>query len=359
MQRDSPRFLPLPAEAGATSDAHCVYRLQAGSIALEFMTLGATITRLETPDRDGQRSNIVLGPARLPDYGATRDYFGAVVGRLANRLRAGELPLDGKLYRLSCNDGRHHLHGGVAGFDRKVWCLVETSENDYSASARLEYVSHDGEEGYPGTVRAAVRYSVTVDGSVEILFAAQADQPTVVNLTNHSYFNLSGEGEADVLRHELMIAADRFCVIDDELIPTGELRAVAGTALEFRSLKPVGQDIGSAEKQMQVAGGYDHCMVLSQLPPVGELGLACLLFESSRGRRLEVWTDQPAVQFYSGNFLDGTVTGRNGRAYGRHAGLCLETQKLPDAPHHPGFPAVTLNPGESYVATTRWRFSTG
>jgi aldose 1-epimerase len=358
MQREEPHFLLLATEAGETSDAHRVHRLRAGSITLEFIALGATITRLEVPDRDGRCANVVLGPARLADYGATRDYFGAIVGRLANRLRAGELPLNGNLYQLSCNDGRHHLHGGAAGFDRRVWRLVETSEDEYTASARLEYQSPDGEEGYPGTLRAAVRYSVTAGGCVDVLLTAQAEQPTVVNLTNHSYFNLIGEGEADVLRHELMIAADRFCAVDDELIPTGELRPVAGTAFDFRSLRRIGQDIGSADAQLQVARGYDHCMVLSHAHRAGEPGLACVLFEPSRGRRLEVWTDQPAVQFYSGNFLDGTVTGRSGRPYGRHAGLCLETQKLPDAPHHPAFPPVTLSSGESYVATTRWRFST-
>jgi aldose 1-epimerase len=358
MQRESSQFPQPVLDAGETSDARRPHRLQAGSITLELIPLGATITRLEVPDRDGQRVNVVLGPARLSDYGATRDYFGAIVGRLANRLRAGELPLDGNLYRVSRNDGRHHLHGGAAGFDRKVWRLVDTITDEHSASARLEYLSPDGEEGYPGALRAAVRYSVTADGCVEILLTARSDNPTVVNLTNHSYFNLTGEGEADVLRHELMIAADRFCAVDDELIPTGELRSVDGTAFDFRLPKPIVQGLSSADPQLQMAGGYDHSMVLSHSPPDGELGLACVLFEPSRGRRLEVWTDQPAVQLYSGNFLDGTVTGRSGRAYGRHAGLCLETQRLPDAPHHPGFPAVTLHPGETYIATTRWRFGT-
>jgi aldose 1-epimerase len=338
------------------------FRLQAGRTVLECISLGAAITRLDVADRSGQLTNVVLDHANLERYAQGREYFGAVVGRLANRLRDAQLPLDGALHWLTTNDGVHHLHGGVTGFDKRLWRPRDVGVDQGRACATFEYVSPDGEQGYPGELHARVRYAVADDGTVEIALSAISDRATVVNLTNHSYFNLAGHGT--VLDHKLQVDAERFCVVDAELLPTGELRSVAGTPFDFRSAKRIGQDLAADDPQLRLAGGYDHCLVLT--PPeaaptvavtgAAELRRACVLTEPASGRSLEVWTDQPGVQLYSGNFLDGRCLSSDGRRFDRHAGLCLETQRLPDAPHHPAFPSVVLRPGETYRSTTLWRF---
>jgi aldose 1-epimerase len=354
MQRDAPQLSEPCTPACETSDEYRAHRLQAGGIAIEFITLGATITRLEVPGRDGECANIVLGPARLGDYGATRDYFGAIVGRLANRLRAGELPLNGHLYQLSCNDGRHHLHGGAAGFDRKQWRLVETRQDDHAASARLEYLSPDGEEGYPGRLSASVVYTLTDKNELRLDYSATTDKPTPVNLTNHSYFNLAGDGSGDILGHVLMIAADEITAVDERLIPTGELKPVKGTVFDFTTPTPIGDRINKVPINPPV--GYDHNYVVRRKAADAGLVLAARVTEPKTGRTMEVLTREPGVQFYSGNFLNGTLKNRDGVPYNKHSAFCLETQHFPDAVHHPTFPSTIVEPGKAYRTTTVYRF---
>lgn len=362
---DTCKVEQLPAERLRNGEVVARCRLRSGAWQLELITLGAAITRIEVPDREGRTVNVVLAHARLADDGAGREYFGAIVGRLANRLRSGLLPLDGATHQLATNDGAHHLHGGLQGFDKRVWRIVDLARGSGRAEATLEHVSAAGEEGYPGTLRAQARYTLSETGCVELRIEARTDATTVANLTSHGYFNLRGSGH--VLAHQLQLDADRYCVVDRDLLPTGELRLVAGTPFDFREPKPVGRDLGARDPQLLLAGGYDHCLVLTQ----GEhaitkvdaaaptLRRAGALTDPESGRCMELWTDQPGVQLYTGNFLDGAATGGDGRRYGRHAGLCLETQRFPDAPHHPSFPSVVLRPGDVYSSTTQWRFTTG
>lgn len=334
------------------------FRLSASDFVMEVIDAGCAITRLLVPDRSGARHNVVLGHADLREYlGERREYFGAVVGRVANRIARGELALGEHRYRVACNEGRHHLHGGRIGFDRRTWRVIDGAADGKAAWVVFERESADGEEGYPGALQVRVKYTLTARGEVWLEYEATTTATTVANLTNHSYFNLAGEGRGDVLQHELQIEADGFCAVDADLIPTGEVRAVASTPFDFRAATPIGTRIGSDDPQLLHAGGYDHCYALRSAAP-GSCGLrpACVLDEPRSGRRLRVWTDRPGVQFYSGNFLDGTVLGSGGAPYGRHAGLCLETQAFPDAPHHAGFPSILLEPGRPYRAVTLWRF---
>lgn len=343
----------LHASDGAVIERH---RLRAGPFVVEIGTLGATVLRVDLPGRDGRTSNVVLGHARLQAYEQGRDYFGASVGRLANRLAHGRLRLGAESYQLTCNDGPHHLHGGTLGFDRRPWAVHGSAEGA-SARIALELRSPDGDQGYPGALHASATYELDPDGELRIEYAATADAPTVVSLTNHAYFNLAGEGWGDVLDHELTIAADRYCVVDESLIPTGELRPVAGTPFDFRAPTPLGRRIQDPDPQLRIAGGYDHCLVLEGAQDATALRHACTLDDPRSGRRLEIRTDRPGVQLYSGNFLDGSVVGPGGRPYRRHGAVCLETQALPDAPNHPHFPSVELRPGERYRARTSWRFA--
>jgi len=333
------------------------YRLQAGSLALETMTLGGAITSLHVPDHAGRRANVVLAHSSLERYAAGgREYFGAIIGRVANRIAGGQFQLDGRTHQLHCNDGRHHLHGGIAGFDQHCWHVRHASAGAV-ATIEFERTSPAGEEGYPGEVHASVTYTLHPEGEVQIVYDATTDAPTVVNMTNHSYFNLQGEGRGDVLEHELQVAADQFLPVDASLIPTGALHPVANTAFDFREPARIGQRLGMPDPQLQLAGGFDHCMVLQ--PATGGLSAvrhACTLRDRVSRRLLEVWTDQPGMQLYSGNFLDGTVTGPSGRTYQRHGGVCLETQGFPDAPNQPRFPSITLMPGQRYRTVTMWRF---
>lgn len=332
------------------------HRLRAGPFTAEVGTLGATLLRLELPGRDGRPANVVLGHARLQSYLQGREYFGASVGRLANRLAQGWLRLGDGEYRLTCNDGRNHLHGGTVGFDRRRWEVCDGAGGE-RARLVLELTSPDGDQGYPGELRVRATYELDPDGELRIEYAATTDAPTVVNLTNHAYFNLSGEGSGDVLAHELTTVADRYCVVDEELVPTGELRSVTGTPFDFRAPTPLGRRIGDPDPQLHLAGGYDHCLVFAAAPaPAPALRHVCTLDDPRSGRRLEIRTDRPGVQLYTGNFLDGSVVGPGGQPYRRHGAVCLETQALADAPNHPHFPSVELRPGERYVARTAWRF---
>lgn len=300
---------------------------------------GGAITSLKTPDRHGNFGDIVLAYETLDDYVRNPRYLGALIGRHANRIARGKFSLNGIEYQLPCNNGLNHLHGGFKGFDKRVWNVSETDNGFH-----LSYLSKDGEESYPGNLIASVDYTL-VDNALQVDYRATTDLDTIVNLTNHSYFNLRGHGT--ILDHELTLNADRFTPVDEDLIPTGELRSVNGTPMDFRNGKAIGSQIG-------FIGGYDHNFVLNDWD--GSLRLAARLYEATTGRVLEILTTEPGIQFYSGNFLDGSLIGRNGVAYQKYTGLCLEPQHFPDAPNHPNFPSTVLRPGEEYKQTTIYRF---
>ena len=301
---------------------------------------GGAITSLKTPDRYGRFGDIVLGFETREEYVRNPRYFGALIGRHANRIANGRFSLNGAHYQLPQNNGVNHLHGGFKGFDKRDW-TVSRDKN----TLHLAYSSDDGEEGYPGNLDAFVDFTL-LDNELRVDYYATTDHDTIVNLTNHSYFNLRGSGT--ILDHELLLNADHFTPVSEDLIPTGEIKPVAGTPMDFRKSKAIGTDLDAA-------GGYDHNFVLNNYD--GSMKPAVRLSESTTGRVLEVLTTQPGMQFYSGNFLDGTLVGRNGVAYGKYAGLCLEPQYFPDAPNHPNFPSTVLRPGEEYKQTTVFRFS--
>jgi aldose 1-epimerase len=322
-------------------------------IEVDVISYGGIITRLVTPDAAGQGGDIVLGLDSLAEYVASNPYFGALIGRYGNRIAKGRFTLDGKAYQLDTNNGENHLHGGVVGFDKKNWGM-EPFTTDHSAGVVLTLVSPDGDQGYPGRLETRVVYELTNDDALEFRFSAVTDQPTIVNLTQHSYFNLAGQG--DILEHVLMIPAEQFTPVDAGLIPTGEFRAVADTPFDFRAPKPIGRDIGADNEQLELGLGYDHNFVLRS-EPSNELILAARVTEPQSGRVLEVWTVEPGVQFYSGNFLDGTLEGK-GTVHAHRSGLCLEPQHFPDSPNQQGFPSTTLVPGETYETRIVYRFST-
>ena len=315
-------------------------------------TYGGTVTELHTADRAGRMDDVVLGFKALPQYLGNHPYFGGIIGRVGNRIAKGRFTLNGHEYTLVTNDGPNHLHGGTRGFNRVVWQARPAAGPD-GASLSLTYVSPDGEEGYPGTLTSTVVYTLTNQNELRIEYTATTDRPTPVNLTNHSYFNLAGEGMGDILGHELMLAADRFTPVDSTLIPTGELAPVAGTPMDF--LKPA--LIGSRIAQVPLAapGGYDHNYVLTS--GGGTLALAARVREPNTGRVMEVYTTEPGVQFYTGNFLDGSLTGKRGVAYKKNFGFCLETQHFPDSVNHPKFPSTILEPGQTYRTTTVYKFT--
>lgn len=305
----------------------------------DIITYGGAITSLSAPDRNGAYKDIVLGFGSLEDYTSNPRYFGALIGRHANRIAQGRFTLDGVEYQLPRNNGANHLHGGFRGFDKRIWTAKEDDD-----ILRLSYFSKDGEEGYPGNVEAFVDYRC-LDNELRIEYRATTDRDTIVNLTNHSYFNLKGEGT--ILKHELTLNADHFTPVSDDLIPTGEIAPVAGTPMDFRSGRAIGSEIS-------VIRGYDHNFVLNDWD--GSLRSAARLYEPVSGRVLEILTTQPGMQFYSGNFLDGSFIGKNGVAYVKYAGLCLEPQHFPDAPNHSNFPSTVLRAGEEYRQTTVFRF---
>ena len=307
---------------------------------VSVITYGGAITSLWTPDRNGAFGDIVLGFESLEEYTSNPRYFGALIGRHANRIAQGRFTLDGVDYQLPQNNGANHLHGGFRGFDKRIWTATEDGD-----VLHLSYFSKDGEEGYPGNVEAFVDYRLSND-ELRLEYRATTDRDTIVNLTNHSYFNLKGAGT--ILDHELRLNADHFTPVFDDLIPTGEIVSVAGTSMDFRKARAIGSEIGSI-------GGYDHNFVLNDWD--GSLRLAARLYEPVSGRILEILTTQPGIQFYSGNFLDGSFIGKNGAPYVKYAGLCLEPQHFPDAPNHANFPSTVLRAGEEYRQTTVLRFS--
>jgi aldose 1-epimerase len=308
---------------------------------------GGAIVSLLAPDRDGKFGDVVLGFDTLAEYVANPLYFGGLIGRFANRIARGEFSLDGVKYQLTQNDGVNHLHGGFRGFDKRVWEVI----GDGAEILKLEYVSRDGEEGYPGNLRAEVNYTLA-GNELKIDYTATTDRDTIVNLTNHSYFNLAGDG--DILDHELTLNANAFTPVSKDLIPTGEIRAVANTPWDFRDGKAVGKDLAAA-------GGYDHNFVLNNYADAHgaerAVRSAARLYDPRSGRVLEILTDQPGMQFYSGNFLDGSFAGKRGVVYNKYAALALEPQHFPDSPNHPNFPTVALRPGEVYRHVSLYRFT--
>ena len=332
-------------------EVHIFTLTNAHGIRARIMNYGATVVSLEVPDRDGKTADIVLGHDSLEGYLEASPYFGCIVGRYGNRIAKGSFNLDGKEYTLAVNNGENHLHGGLKGFDKRLWTTETlTHEGEVGAvGVKLTYVSENGEEGYPGNLTATVSYTLTDDNVLKINYAAETDRATPVNLTHHGYFNLSGQGTGDILGLELMLNADHFTPVDEGLIPTGESRPVTDTPWDFTAAKPIGRDID------QVAGGYDHNFVLR-----GETGTkkpAARLYDPVSGRIMEIHTTEPGIQFYTGNFLDGTITGKDLRVYQKHYGLCLETQHYPDSPNQPGFPTTILRPGETYKTQTVFIFS--
>jgi aldose 1-epimerase len=328
-----------------------IYTLSnAGGMSARIMTYGATLTELHVPDKAGKTGDVVLGFDNLAQYVKGHPYFGSTVGRVANRIAKGRFNLEGKEYTLAVNNGPNHLHGGLKAFDKVVWKAEPVKSAD-GAAVRFSYHSPDGEEGYPGNLDVTVTYSLTNQNALRIDYTATTDRATPVNLTNHTYFNLAGQGE--VLGHEMMLAADRFVAVDETLIPTGELKEVKGTPMEFTTPHTIGERIA------QVGGdpnGYDHCYVLNSGGK--SLALAARVYEPSTGRVMEMYTTEPGVQFYTGNFLDGSLTGKGGVVYRKHAAFCLEAGHFPDAVNHPRFPSVILRPGQTYQQRTEYRFST-
>ena len=308
------------------------------------VTYGAIITSITTPDRGGRISDIVLGFDHLDGYLSGHPYFGALVGRYCNRIAHGRFTIDGREYRLAANNGPHHLHGGIEGFDKRIWAAAPAGDN----RIELSYESVDGEEGYPGTLHATVAYTLTERNELICDYRATCDKTTHVNLTQHSYFNLAGEG--DVLEHELTIDADRYTPVDATLIPTGELATVAATPFDFRQPVAIGARIEDRHPQLAYGGGYDHNWVLNGG------AAAASVFEPRSGRTLAVQTTEPGMQLYTGNFLDGTLAGKRGRSYGKRSGFCIETQHFPDSPNQPSFPTTLLRPGEQYASTTIFTF---
>lgn len=309
---------------------------------------GGIVTTLLVPDRNGKLRDVVLGFNTLDEYLAGHPYFGALIGRYGNRIAGGRFELNGTTFKLATNDGKNHLHGGITGFDKVLWKGKEIRKNNASG-VELTYLSRDGEEGYPGNLSVAVVYELTDQNELRITYQATTDAATPVNLTYHGYFNLDGEGTPDMLDERMTIMADRYTPVSPDLIPTGEIKAVRGTALDFTAPHPIGERI------QEVTGGYDHNYVLNRK---GEgLELAASAVAPGSGIVMEVLTTEPGIQFYSGNFLDGALKGKGGRAYQRHSGFCLEAQHYPDSPNHPDFPSTVLHPGQIYRQTTVYRFS--
>jgi aldose 1-epimerase len=316
----------------------------------KITNFGAILVSLEVPDRNGQLADITLGFDSLEGYINVHPYFGATVGRYANRIGKAQFTLDGVLYKLAANNDENHLHGGIKGFDKAVWKPVECKAESEKTWVKMSYISEDDEEGYPGNMACTVTYTLTKDNELKISYEAETDKSTIVNLTNHSYFNLSGQGTGDILAHELTLNADKYTPVDEGLIPTGEIKNVTDSAMDFTSSMSIGSRI------KQVEGGYDHNYVLNG--GGGALALCAEVYEPSSGRVMTIHTTEPGVQFYTGNFLDGTLTGKSGRVYKKHYGFCLETQHFPDSPNKPNFPTVVLRPGQKYTSETVHKFST-
>ena len=333
-----------------------LYTLKSGSAEVAITNYGGIVVSLKVPDRNKRLTDVVLGFDDLAGYVDNNNdpkggaFFGAIIGRYANRIAHGTFTLDGTRYSLPLNNGQNSLHGGPHGFNNVVWKATPVSNG-----VELSYLSKDGEAGYPGNLSVIVRYTL-VRSDLRIEYFATTDKDTVLNLTNHSYFNLIGQGQGDILQHQLTLQASRFTPVDANLIPTGVLQPVESTPFDFRQATAVGARINADHEQLRLGHGYDHNWVLDS--QAGSLSEAATVYEPTSGRVLKVWTDQPGVQFYSSNFLDGSIKGKAGIAYGRHAALCLETQHFADSPNHPNFPTTELRPGQRYHTVTVYSFST-
>ena len=334
-----------------------LYRLtNAHGMTAEVLTYGAHLVSLAAPDRDGEMGDVTLGFADLDGWRAGTGYLGATVGRFANRIAGAKFELDGKTYQLAANEPPNHLHGGEIGFNKRLW-NARPVEQPGEAGVELTCTSPDGEEGYPGTLETSVVYTLTDDNELRITFSATTDKPTIVNLVHHTYWNLSGDPSTDTLDHELVLHAERYLPVDEQSIPTGDLDPVEGTAMDFRDAHTIGQRIAEVPGTHGTrARGYDHCWVLRG-PTGGGLLPAAEAHDPKTGRVMELLTDQPGVQFYAGLFLDGSIAGKRGVTYHKHAGFCLETENFPDSPNKPQFPSPVLRPGDIYTHTMVHRFS--
>jgi aldose 1-epimerase len=319
---------------------------------------GATVVSISVPDKTGKSGDVTLGHTNAGEYETGKGYLGAAVGRYGNRIAHGKFSLDGKEYTLPRNDGENSLHGGKVGFNGRMWVARDVSTAEGQA-VLMTYVSKDGEEGYPGNLTITVKFTLpATENALKIEYSANTDKDTVLNPTNHSYFNLAGQGNGDNLKHEMTIHASRFTPVDSTLIPTGELKKVAGTPFDFTKATTIGARIEQNDEQLKFGKGYDHNWVLDR--KAGSTGpqLAVEVYEPTSGRVMSVYTTEPGVQFYSGNFLDGSIIGKEGKKYGHRAALCLETQHFPDSPNHPDFPTTELKPGQKFHSTTIYKFST-
>ena len=354
-QRKMGKLKIAKTQFGSTdgSDVH-LYTFTTDGMEVSITNYGGAITSLKVPDRNDRLGDVVLGYETLEEYVNNPRFFGALIGRSANRLAQGKFTLHGTTYQLAQNNGPNHLHGGKRGFDKVVWDASESVEDDKGV-LRLRYFSRDGEEAYPGNLTADVTYIVSANRELRIEYRATTDKSTIVNLTNHSYFNLAEQGT--ILDHELKLNAEAFTPVSADLIPTGEIRNVAGTPMDFREETAIGSRIEDPYEQLHFTGGYDHNFVLREF--TGALRIAATAYEPSSERRLEAFTTQPGIQFYSGNFLDGSLTGKGGKVYHKHTGFCLEPQHFPDSPNHPNFPSTVLEPGDEYKQTTVLRFTVG
>jgi aldose 1-epimerase len=334
------------------------YTLSSAGMQVRILTYGGILQSIEVPDRAGQVANVSLGFATLDQYVRSSPFFGALIGRFANRIAGGRFTLDGVTYEVPVNDGPNSLHGGLQGFDKRVWQASPVRGSD-AVGLKLTLLSPHGDEGYPGALSVEVTYTLTAGAALRLDYHATTDRPTVLNLTNHTYFNLAGEGSGSIENHILTLFADSFTPIDDVLIPTGALERVAGTPFDFTTPTPIGARLRAGVDQLARAHGYDHNYVLDRQPTNGpSLRLAARALDPASGRALEVLTSEPAIQFYSGNFLDGSLIGTSGRIYRQSDAFTLETQHYPDAPNHSDFPSTELRPGEVFASTTVFRFST-
>jgi aldose 1-epimerase len=345
---------------GKTGDGRPValYTLTNSSgMEVRAMTYGGIIVSIRVPNKDGKMGDVVLGHENVDGYLVNPPYFGAIVGRYANRIANGTFTLDGVKYTLPKNDGPNTLHGGLVGFNKVIWEAKEF-KNAKGVGVAFSYLSKDGEEGFPGNLRVKVSYTLTDENQLVIDYEAATDKATPLNISQHSYFNLAGEGSGDILGHHLMLNSDRFTPVDKALIPTGELRPVQGTPFDFTKPTAIGARISEQDEQLLFGRGYDHNFVINRKDSDDSLTLAARVHEPTSGRVLEVYTTQPAVQFYSGNFLDGTIVGKQGHPYKLRTGFCLETQYYPDSPNHPDFPSTILRPGKAFHSQTVFKFST-
>jgi len=347
------------ASFGKTTDGQEItqYTFTNAGITAKVIDYGAILTELHVPDAKGNVADVVLGFDNVKQYETESPYFGATTGRVANRIAKGKFTLDGKEYTLATNNAPNHLHGGIVGFNKKIW-KAETLKTIEGPAVKFSYTSPDGEEGYPGNLAVEVTYTLTKDAELRIDYKATTDKATPINLTHHTYFNLAGQGNGTILNHELKLTADHYTPVDATLIPTGNIAKVEGTVFDFRRPAPIGGRIHllKGDAATKDPGGYDLNYVLNN--QTGKVALAAKLHDPSTGRIMEIWTDEPGIQFYTGNFLDGSLTGKAGKVYQKHFGLCLETQHYPDSINQPKFPSTVLKPGETYTQTCVHKFYT-